>query len=268
MDRYLKARGFTEPRTWLSGLAEQLRRSGGGGEELVAAARAFYREVVGGMLADPRDGDLQGDNFIAFLRACHRDIYTDIDTTDPCKLLRQEFAESNKDANHKYNLKEIRIPGIEDAFAEIAEPRQPGQASSARQQILSKIMIDAFALRSVDVAMILKIGNIVASAPSKAPVVVVLYAGADHTDSVAKFWRSIGFSPTGLPKGGAVVNKKADEDDAPKCLVLPSYLHDVGQLFPVPASLEEAMARNTVDSKVQRRQRLRKKTAPVEAEAP
>jgi len=200
------------------------------------------------MLMDPKDGDEQGDNFIAFLRACHREIYKDVDTTDPYKLQRMEFAESKKTPGRKYNFKDIRIPGIQDAFAEITAPRVPGKPSSARQQILSKIMIDPFALRSVDVAMIMKMGNIVASAPEKKPVVVVLYAGADHTDSVTKFWRSVGFSSTGLSGKGLVANKKASEDDFPKCLTLPNYLHDFGKLFPLPSSLKDMTSRNSSGS--------------------
>merc|ERR1719284_2116992 len=116
-------------------------------------------------------------------------------------------------------MKSISIPGFEEAFAEILSGRRwtcpncnetnkaetdscqkcgaaateaPSAgasvtahcASTVRQRMLSKFIVDAFALRSVDLAMILKIANLISSPPADEPVVVVMSAGADHTDSV------------------------------------------------------------------------------------
>jgi hypothetical protein len=273
LDRYLKARGFDTPRTWISGLAEQLRRAGA--DHFVNAAKAFYRSAVDHMLADPKDGDIQGDNFVAWLRACHRELHRDIDKSDPSKLLRKEWVKSMKNPasiDHEYFLKSIGIPGFKKAFAQIVAGRrwectQCGEAnraerqrclncdgvgptlasgaaasgpvhrpSSVEQRMMSKIIVDAFALRSVDLAMILKMASIVNTAPPDAPTVVVLYAGADHTNSVAKFWRSWGFSHAGLPKKGKIA-KVSDADS--NCLSYPSYLHDFEKLFPVPADVKD-----------------------------
>jgi hypothetical protein len=236
LDRYLKACGFEAPRTWISGLSEKLRQHGAG--NFVSAAKTFFREAVSHGLANPKKGDPHGDIFAAWLRASHRDIYDDIDTLDCEKLMRKGFARSKSHPSHRYDLKNIHAPCFEEAFAELAMPKPSEQPSSSRQQILSKVLVDPFALRSVDLAMILKVGNIVSSAPSKSPVVVVLYAGADHTDSVTKFWRSQGFSHSGLPGKGRI-GKSDFEDDEVRCLSFPSYLHDFGKLFPVPASVKD-----------------------------
>jgi hypothetical protein len=202
MERYLKARGFNTPRTWISGLAEQLRLVGA--EHLVNVAKAFYREAVNRMLVDPKGGDLQGDNFVAWLRACHRDVFKDVDKSDPRKLQRKDWVRSQKhptSTDHEYFMKSICIPGFQEAFSEIVSGRrwncsQCGEANAAEQEVcgqcscapseifhkastvqqrmLSKIIVDAFALRSVDLAMILKIANLISSAPADEPVVVML----------------------------------------------------------------------------------------------
>jgi hypothetical protein len=254
-DRFLKARNFDAPRTWLSGLSEQLRQAGA--QHVVTAAKAFYRRAVSHMLSDLKNNDIQGDNFVAWMRACHRDIFLDIDTTDPAKLLRKESVPSKKHPesnDHEYCLKSMSIPGFYEAFEESASGLQSshpesGEAhptgetdtkvSTVRQRMLSKLIIDAFALRSVDLAMILRIANIVSSAPANKPVVVVCYAGRDHTDSVGKFWSSWGLSHIGLPKKGKVGGKKAKDDDEPSCLSFPPYLHDFKKLFPLPPGMKD-----------------------------
>eukprot|EP00928_Gymnodinium_smaydae_P052882 TRINITY_DN37013_c0_g1_i1.p1 TRINITY_DN37013_c0_g1~~TRINITY_DN37013_c0_g1_i1.p1 ORF type:complete len:814 (-),score=181.21 TRINITY_DN37013_c0_g1_i1:99-2540(-) len=243
VDRYLKARGFNPPRTWVSGLGEQLRLAGA--TDLLNAAKAFYMESANKMLADPKDNDIEGDNFVAWLRACHPDIYHDIDTHDPAELKSRHWAPS-KTGKQRYNLKDIKIPSFEAAFAELAKGKQltHGQPSTSREQVLSKILVDAFQLRLVDLAMILKMANIILSAPEKGRVVVVVYAGLDHTRNVTKFWQERGFSSASLPKKGLVGQERYDEDE-PRSLTLPSYLHDFQKLFPVPASLGDSGAKAT-----------------------
>jgi len=280
VDRYLKARGFDTPRTWIAGLAERLRQDGA--QHMVQAAMTFYKQAVERMLADPKAGDVQGDNFVAWLRACHRDVFHDVDISDPSKLQKKQWVRSKnnpKSSDDEYHLASIIIPGFNDAFAEICEgrcwtcpkcgelnetvcevcqsctsadagnrkkkkarsdgmslPKAVHKPSTVRQRMLSKFIVDAFALRSVDLAMILKMATVVASAPSDGPTVVVVYAGEDHTDSVAKFWRSWGFDGTGLAKRGRITKEK-DADSS--CLIFPPYMHDVGKLFPLPADLKD-----------------------------
>lgn len=238
MDRYLKARGLEgAPRTWVAGIAERLRDAGLG--HLVEAARSWYMATVDQMLRDPKNADSEGDNFVAWLRACHREIFDDIDTYNPMKLRRQHFAPSKahpRSKEHRYNLKDIGIPGIERAFEEF---KAESGKSSNRQQVLSKILVDAFQLRSVDLAMVLKSAEVAVRAPRGARVVIVHYAGLDHTRSAVKFWRSQGFSHEGLRNRGVVGKLTEYEDSEPRALALPAYLHELDKLFPVPASVPD-----------------------------
>lgn len=237
VDRYLKARGCEVPRTWVSGIAERLRDAGLG--HLVEAAQSWYMDTVENMISNPKDADVEGDNFVAWLQACHRSIYNDIDHYDPMKLRRCQFAESKshpKSKDHRHNLKDIGIPGIEQAFEEF---RSEPEKSTSRQQVLSKILIDAFQLRSVDLAMVLKSAEIAARSPPGARVVIVHYAGLDHTRNAVKFWRSQGFSHEGLRNSGVVGKLTEYKDNEPRALTFPSYLRDLEELFPVPASVPD-----------------------------
>merc|ERR1711998_354226 len=107
-----------------------------------------------GMLTNPKHGDTQGDNFLAYLRACHRDIFLDVDRSDAKKLQRKDWVQSKKNPESEHCLKFIDIPGLEKAFSEIVAADH--KASSIKQRMLSKFIVDAFALRSVDLAIILK----------------------------------------------------------------------------------------------------------------
>jgi len=237
VDRYLKARGCEVPRTWVAGIAERLRDVGLG--HLVEAAQSWYMATVDNMLSNPKNADVEGDNFVAWLQACHRSIYDDIDHLDPMKLRRCKFAQSKSHPESKdfrYNLKDIGIPGIEQAFEEFrSEPNK----STSRQQVLSKILVDAFQLRSVDLAMVLKSAEVAVRSPPGARVVIVHYAGLDHTRNAVKFWRSQGFSHEGLRNSGVVGKLTEYEDSEPRALTFPTYLRDMEKLFPVPASVPD-----------------------------
>jgi hypothetical protein len=239
VDRYLKARGFDTPRTWVAGLGEKLRQAGK--ESFVNTVREWYWNSVNPMLADPKNVDTTGDYFAAYLQAAHRDMYEDLhDTTDPSKLRRCTWAPSKKDPKSKecrHNLKDVRIPSLEETFAEL-KGRSRTQVSSRRERVLGQIFVDVFQLRLVDLAMVLKVANAVVAAPEDKPIAIVLYAGADHTNSIIKFWKSMGFSAAGLTKKG-VVGKSVYKPDEPKTLTFPSYLHDLSKLFPIPAFLQK-----------------------------
>lgn len=231
LQRYLTARGCDVPRTWIAGMAQRLRQKGA--TKLVDAAQQWYTTSVDRMLRDPKGGDPEGDNFAAWLRACHRHIYRDIDTYDCAKLKRSKWAQS-KSKKKRYNLKDIKIPSVEQAFKEFR------RRSTSRQEVLSKIMVDIFQLRSVDLAMILKSIEVASAAPEGAKVVLVCYGGLDHTRNVAKFFKSkLGFSSRGLRNGGRVGKEEYDEEEK-RTLTLPPYLQNLQDLFPVPASLKEA----------------------------
>jgi len=138
-----------------------------------------------------------------------------------------------KSKKHRHNLKDIEIPGLQDAFKEFAKFDPSTRASTRRERVLAQIIIDAFQLRLVDLAMTLAVADAAAAAPPGMPVVVVLYAGEDHTRSCADFWRDQGFSSKGLA-GKGIVGKRDWEDDEPRGLSFPAYLQDVRTLFVSP----------------------------------
>jgi len=234
LDSFLKARGSEPPRTWVSGLAESLKMAGV--EEVVVAARAAFWVDLERLLANPKDNDKEGDYFEAFLRECHPEIYDDIDSSDPAELRKLTWAPSEKRPNskkHRHNLGAIRMPNFEAAFAELLSFDPETRVTTRRERVLAKILVDAFQLKLVDLASILKMASVVMQAPENSQVVIVYFAGADHVTPVVEFWRSQGFSAKGLPKKG-VVGKDDFEDDEPRGLDLPKCLHNLDELFPVP----------------------------------
>lgn len=231
IDRYLKARGSYPPRTWVAGMAERLRAAGAGA--VVDAAKVWWAAEVNGLLADPKAADPCGDYFKAWLRECHREIYDDVERADPQELRDSKFAPSlahPKSRKYRHNLREITIPPLEEAWAEIVKFDAKERASSKRERVLSKIIVDAFQVKLVDLAAVLTVADVVGRAKTNARVVVVVYAGGEHTDAVVKFWRTQGFSHRGLPYRG-LVGKVGWEDDEPRGLELPPYLHDFSLLF-------------------------------------
>jgi hypothetical protein len=235
IDSYLKARGSQPPRTWVSGLAAEVRSKGAGG--LVDAAQKWMQKCVLDLLADPKNIDETGDYFNVYLRECHRNIYDDIDKSDSAEVRSATYLASEKHGNskkHRHNVGEIQIPHMDAAFEKLRElDLQKSKATTRHQRVLAKILIDAFQLRLVDLASILKMAQIVLNTPPKAHVVVVFYAGSDHTTNVTRFWQEFGFSSKRLA-GRSVVGKTNWKDTESKALKMPAYLHDFAKLFPVP----------------------------------
>ncbi|CAE7258529.1 unnamed protein product, partial [Symbiodinium pilosum] len=121
----------------------------------------------------------------------------------------------------------------------IVKAKLPWKVWSLHELVLAKILIDAFQLRLVDLAAILRVADCVLSAREDEEVVVVLYAGGAHAHCVEEFWRAQSFTSDDLPKRG-LVGKDDWEDDEPRGLVLPKYLHDFDLLFP-KEQVEEAV---------------------------
>eukprot|EP00928_Gymnodinium_smaydae_P045745 TRINITY_DN30454_c0_g1_i3.p1 TRINITY_DN30454_c0_g1~~TRINITY_DN30454_c0_g1_i3.p1 ORF type:complete len:841 (+),score=162.46 TRINITY_DN30454_c0_g1_i3:53-2575(+) len=235
LDRYLKAKGFDPPRLWVSGLAERLMGVPGG-SSIVEDAKNWYLNSTNHLLKNPRDSDASGDYFIAWLRACHRGVFRDIDRSDPEKLRKQTTASSEARPDsflHRFDLTQVRIPSLDAGFLQLQKSLSDPSARSctAQERTLAQILVDGFQLRLVDLAAILSVADVVQSAPAgDQPVVVVIYAGGDHTRSVVEFWESKGFSSQGLP-GGGYLGKEDWEDEHPRGLVLPEYLKDFSELF-------------------------------------
>mmetsp|Transcript_49736 Transcript_49736/g.155649 ORF Transcript_49736/g.155649 Transcript_49736/m.155649 type:complete len:697 (+) Transcript_49736:72-2162(+) len=231
LDRYIKAKGFDPPRTWVSGLAERLRAAGAG--EIVDAAKGWFRDAVEYLLSDPKEADEEGDYFLAWLRTCHRDIHDDIDRSDPAELRRLQWAPSSshpRSKKHRHKLEDISIPDVEEAFQELSRFDPTTRVSTGRERVLAKIILDCIQLRMVDLAAILRVTDAVLAAEPGSNVVVIVYAGVDHTKSVADFLRARGFGHAGLPQQG--YTGKEDWGDEPRALTFPAYLHDFSMLFP------------------------------------
>jgi len=232
---FLKARGSEPPRTWVSGLAARLAASGAAGAEaVVAAARTAFGREVALLLADPKTADREGDYFEAWLREVHPEIYEDIDTHDPAVVVAAEWMPSEehpKSKKHRHYLRDIRIPDFKSAFAELLRSDLGARVSTRRERVLAKILVDAFMLRLVDLAAVLKMADAILNAPAGKPVVLVAFLGGDHANLVADFWLSQGFSSKGLPAKG-IVGKDDWEEDEPRGLEFPSCLLSLGELFP------------------------------------
>jgi hypothetical protein len=232
VDRYLKARGSFPPRTWVSGLGAQVREGGLG--DLVDAAQSWMTRSVLQLLTEK--GDETGDYFVQWLREAHREIWNQVDRSDPSKLRNAKIVASekypfSKKPEHKFNLEDICIPDIEAAFAEIAQfDTEAGRASTRRQRVLAKFVIDAFQLRLVDLSAILKMAHIATTTPEGGKCVIVFYAGSDHTKNVRTFFEEHGFSSAGLPAKG-VVGKGKWKGDESRGLKMPAYLQDFRRLF-------------------------------------
>jgi len=233
IDKYLKARGSNPPRTWVSGLAAKVQAEEGG-MQFVEVLRTWYRKSVMKLLANPKDGDRSGDYFAAFLREAHPEIYNQIDPWNPEELRTSNYVRSLDRPGFKrgHHIGKIRNPSLTQALEELQDFKVDDKVpTTKRQRVCAKIIVDAFQLRLVDTAAILKVATIAASAPVGSRLAVVFYGGSDHTSSLMTFFKAQGFSTKGLPKDGKVEGGKHGK---PCGMKLPDYLHDFERLFPVP----------------------------------
>lgn len=251
MHCYLKARGSDPPQTWISALQSNLRSvTDGQAKFLLEEVRKWYERSVRYLLQDPKNCDGNGDYFAAYLRAVRRDIYDDVDRSDPEVLRRRDTVPSlsysskgkgrNKKKTKKHVLRDIEIPdaaAVFEGWRSGYDPKKPRPAATAaRDRVLSQIVVDAYQLRMVDVAAIVGVADRVAAAKSS-KVVVVVYAGGEHADTVCDFFKdTMGFSNLGLKGKGLVGKVEGWDDDRSRALTYPDYLHDFDLLFPVPVS--------------------------------
>eukprot|EP00434_Breviolum_minutum_P039583 symbB.v1.2.035153.t1/scaffold4672.1/size36684/2 len=184
VDSYLKAKISSEPRTWVSALAQRLCEKV---PELVDKAQRWYLEAAEKLLDDVKTNDQEGDYFLAWLREAHRDIFDDIETGNVSRLGFHQVPSISKPFRNKlYNLKEIRIPSFDEAMREILSYREGKATSTRRQRVLAKIIIDVFQLRMVDLASILIVMDRALAFPEGSEVVIIMYAGGDHTQTIEK----------------------------------------------------------------------------------
>eukprot|EP00586_Coscinodiscus_wailesii_P020411 CAMPEP_0172502740 /NCGR_PEP_ID=MMETSP1066-20121228/162477_1 /TAXON_ID=671091 /ORGANISM="Coscinodiscus wailesii, Strain CCMP2513" /LENGTH=774 /DNA_ID=CAMNT_0013278107 /DNA_START=246 /DNA_END=2567 /DNA_ORIENTATION=+ len=206
---FLKAVDTLPPRTWSAQLYDQLSSSDEDvWRQYALRAKQWVLELVEKHSADPKGCTMEGSDgeyFLAYLRAVHRDIYDDIDITDPEDILSKRNVHSIT-SNKKYKLGDMTIPACEDAFQILLkqfDKVQPddGQKNnhvvSEEAEVYAKIIIDIWMSLVVDFATVLKMGHIIASSSSKnhktkegheQPVVLVLYMGAIHTRVIETFF--------------------------------------------------------------------------------
>jgi len=193
--------------------------------------------MIASFSADPKgndDQDFGGEWFLAWLRQVHREVYDDIDRSDPSKILQRQWmaSESREGRKRRHQVGDVKIPTCQAAFTEILEGFKHDEAPTRRMSVLAQIFIDVWMLRLVDYAAVLKALDVVACS-SSARVVVVCYFGSAHARAVEHCFRFLGLTPRGLSAEG-LVGKPDHEDDECRALDLPSYLRNLRELFPVP----------------------------------
>ena len=207
-------------RTWSSSLFEKVRKRA---PRLAATVKEWTLRKSQHHAVDPKghdDPEAGGEWFAAWLRAAHRDIYEDIDTSDCAELLRIKWARSlMRPKDKKYKLADITLPSCAAGFAEILAtwPSSEGgglegKLARDRAEVQAKILVDIYMTQLVDFSCILKVLQLVSggqdgssercssSGPADAvgggerggadakPVVVVCYLGAMHTRALEEFF--------------------------------------------------------------------------------
>eukprot|EP00957_Ditylum_brightwellii_P169635 12911889-Ditylum_brightwellii.AAC.1 len=86
-------------------------------------AKSWALEDIKRHLDDPKGSDSEhggGEWFLAWLRSAHRDIYDDIDRSDPTELLKRKFMAGESDGRpRKHKIGDINVPSCADGFNHI-----------------------------------------------------------------------------------------------------------------------------------------------------
>lgn len=245
-------------RTWSSHLYNSvLKQEGAAGNKSMAqnVKKYIVESYIDKCLENPKQGDMKcfqggGEWFLAYLRAAHRDVYDNIPEeklVDPYELLISTDEEitiptRNDDGNEtaenemeerKVNLHDIQIPSCEQGMHQIKqffENHKNKKSVSEDIEVMAKIMIDIYMSNLVDFSALLKILDIVLSSRSqesstekKKTLVVCVYMGSIHTQTIAKF-----FEDTLNFKTQAFTGQHNWKDEkANKKLHLPSTFWDI-----------------------------------------
>jgi len=274
---HLKAAGSDPPRTWSSQIYADLSSSGdsgggggGGGKgggpgpspaEVALSAREWALEEIRRHSLDPKGTDDEhggGEWFLAYLRAVHRDVYDDIDRSDPSELLRKKYMPGESDGRpRKHRIGDITIPSCVEALETYAERfggeeeeeecaetdggaaasssppttleewiERDKRASDPSPEVMAKILIDIWMSKLVDFSTALKIAQVVGKEEEGGKVVVVCYMGSLHTRAMAEFY----CDRLGFKKKTFVGSLNWDEDQA-RILQFPSAFCDPAKLF-------------------------------------
>ena len=220
-------------RTWSSALFAKLHESSSECKDAALSIRAWTMENIAQQSKDPKRADDEacgGEWFEAYLRAFHRDIYDDIDRSNPSELLRANRvrSESSLDDRKKYDVGSIVIPGMKEGFEQIVQrfamesKIPPSDLITPQIECMGKILIDIWMSNLVDFSTMLKVTNVVSEAKNKR-VVLVCYLGSAHTRALADcFIHQLQF------RRESFVGKVEWEEGQPRTLQLPSALWELG----------------------------------------
>ena len=226
--RHLKAKN--SPTTWTSQLYSSIMESEDAVlRELATSCKGMIMEDIRRQSMDPKNADDEfgGDWFLAYLRQCHRDVYDDIDHTDPVELLKKTSAQSIS-GQSKHKIGNISIPSMVAGFDIINQEMEnvaPEKLRLSNQaEVLAKIIIDVYAQRLVDFAALMKVLHIIRDSETD-NVAIFLYAGTCHTRVVSEFFSKHGF------KRKCFAGKQDWEEDDARVLHLPAELWNLNMLF-------------------------------------
>ena len=239
---YLYAKDSSE-RTYSSELFARVCSTGTEPARIANAAKTWTYAKIQKYMLDPKnhdDANSGGEWFYGYLFTEHREIYDDIDRSDPAVLLGRNKIKSLT-TGRKYNIGKISIPSCKDGFNEITQffdestltsngmNTKGGNTVSPRVEILAKILIDIWMSCLVDFTTILKIAEIVSKAENRNRnnnVLIVTYMGSAHTRAVSEFCvNHMGFTKK------AFIGKVDWAENESRTMKLPEYLWDINKLF-------------------------------------
>jgi hypothetical protein len=229
------ARGSNPVKTWSSNLFTTLLENDSQEiRDFACHVRDWALSDIAKHCDNPKLNDDEvggGEWFLAYLRQCHREIYDDIDRSDCAELLCKRNVQGEK---KKHKIGDINIPSCTDGFQLIKdellriEDGKVGKPNfSHESEVMAKILIDIYMNKLVDVASLIKIGQLIAKEDTKKNIVIVVYMGSVHTRSICNFF----IQPTYNFKKKIFCGKQDWGYDEAKIIHIPSELKNIKELF-------------------------------------
>lgn len=247
---FLMARGSCPVKTWSSNLFTTLLENDC--QELryfACHARDWALNDITKHCDNPKLNDDEvggGEWFLSYLRQCHRQIYDDIDRSDCAELLRKRNVQGEK---KKHKIGDIDIPSCTKGFQFIKDEllRIDGKVGrpyfSHESEVMAKILIDIYMNKLVDVASLMKIGQLI-SKDAKKNIVIVVYMGSVHTRSICNFFTQ----PTYNFKKKIFCGKQDWGYDEAKIIHIPPELTNINEFilpyFCIHAGIEIWLCKN------------------------
>ena len=234
INSFLKAKGSSPARTWTSHIFASLLECGCHDElkDMAAHIKEWTLSNIAKQCNNPKQADNEiggGEWFMAYLRECHRDIYEDIDRSDPQELLRKINAAGT---TKKHKVGDITIPSCTEGFKMITKEMENFDDTSVMKfskssEVMAKICIDIYMNKLVDAATLAKILQIISQESERTNIVIVCYMGSCHTKDICDFFMQSNY---GFKKK-LFCGKHDWEDEEGKILYLPPELWNLKSLF-------------------------------------